>query len=559
MGLPDQVKVPYLEGYDFGIGVNLASGGPKNQAVAGQATPVGPAPGATVRFHVKRVNTTGEMEESLAISAEANYGCAAFGAGVSGRFAFAQSAKVQSSSLTMLITASVKLGFEQIDAPALTPTAASHADNPSLFGERYGNMFVRGISRGGLFAGYLRIDTGSSELSQSISAELSGSYGLFSAEAKSKFAAVQRKYRSELTIDMYHEGGPVDLHIAEVENPMELLRNVNEFLKSFAERPNEVAVPYSVTLAPLSIADGPNPPNQVDIEHAQDVIIFCAQRRSKLIDQLNTFQYIVDNPSRFDFSNGADIGQIRAAVENVQSDMALIRSCASRAMNSPASACFPEVFAEETQQQYPKTVVPDPLPTPKPVRTQHSTDKVEIFTHADYAADWQGIPGRSQKLEIGSYDDAKSQIMIGNDQISAVKVPEGLVMRGYEHAWFQGAFIDFTSDTPAVPMEWNDRISSLIVYHAEDGPPRIDYVVALDYQWSRPVLQLKVGKYPDLSTTTLGVSALSVLLIPAGLAVRLWEFPEYQGATIDLYGDTLVMPPGWDNRASSLEVFEYAL
>jgi hypothetical protein len=219
----------------------------------------------------------------------------------------------------MLVTATIKRAFQQIDEPTLTDQASQIADNQMVFAQRFGNMFVRGISSGGFFIGYMRIDTGSAELSNSISAELSGSYGLFSAEAEVKFREVQRKYRSELTIDMYHEGGPTNLQINSFEDPLELLRNLNLFLDSFETRPNQVAVPYSVTLAPLTIANGPLPPNEVDLQHAQDVLIFCARRRSVLTDQLNTFQYIVDNPTRFDISNGADLVKIRHAAETVQS------------------------------------------------------------------------------------------------------------------------------------------------------------------------------------------------------------------------------------------------
>ena len=74
-------------------------------------------------------------------------------------------------------------------------------------------MFVRGISRGGLFVGLLRIDTHSESDSESISSELQGSYGLFSADAEANFKKVQHNYRSEIFVQMYHEGGPTDLKI----------------------------------------------------------------------------------------------------------------------------------------------------------------------------------------------------------------------------------------------------------------------------------------------------------------------------------------------------------
>jgi hypothetical protein len=78
MRLPDQVKLPYSEGYDYGIGVNFATGGPKNKAISGFISPVEGAAGAIVRFLIKRVQTTNEMEQTLDIAATADYGVSAF-------------------------------------------------------------------------------------------------------------------------------------------------------------------------------------------------------------------------------------------------------------------------------------------------------------------------------------------------------------------------------------------------------------------------------------------------------------------------------------------------
>src|SRR2546429_8768175 len=88
---------------------------------------------------------------------------------------------------------------------------------------------------------------------------------------------------------------------------------------------------------------------------------------------------------------------------------------------------------------------------------------VTIYEHANFQ-------GRSQELTKGHYDNALGQISIGNDSLSSLKVPHGLVVRLYEHFLFRGAFIDFRNDTPAVPLPWNDRASSIIVYDEGQQP-----------------------------------------------------------------------------------------
>ena len=156
------ITVPYREGYDYGIGADLASGSPMGKVVAGAVSGVENAIGATVGFEISRIHSTSDLEKKLGIDVEASYGCGAFG-GVSARFNYATSSKIQSSSLFMAITASITLAFQSIDDPTLTPMAGEIINRTDVFSTRYGNMFVRGVGRGGLFVAVIQIDTSSSE------------------------------------------------------------------------------------------------------------------------------------------------------------------------------------------------------------------------------------------------------------------------------------------------------------------------------------------------------------------------------------------------------------
>jgi hypothetical protein len=327
---------------------------------------VAQAGGATVDIRIQRIETTSDLEKVLGVDAEASYGCGAFGAGVSARFSFAKNSKIQTSSLFMTVTAKVELAFLSIDDPALSSAAVEIFDRPDVFAEHYGSMFVRGIGRGGLFVGVLRIDTSSSKESEDISAALEGTYGLFSAKATTKFQEVQETHKSEIFIQMYHEGGPVDLTISNPQEPLQLVENASKFLQSFQSTPDQVARPYFVTIAPVTIAQGPPPMNAVDIQHAQDVIVFCAGQRSSMLDQLNLLTYIKDNQSKFDFSNGASVDALVKAVKDVQSDLDLVAACAGNAMDNPSEAKFPVDFAEGRGKSFPLTKMPEPMPQGAP-------------------------------------------------------------------------------------------------------------------------------------------------------------------------------------------------
>jgi hypothetical protein len=304
----------------------------------------GGALGDVTNFTITRIHDTSELESHLGISAEASYGCGAFG-GVSARFEFAKDRKIQSSSLFLAITATVELEFQSIDAPKVTRTAQEIMTLPDLFSRRYGNMFVRGIGRGGLFVGVIQINTSSAEDSQAISAELEGAYGLFSAEAGMKLSEVQRKYRSETYINVYHEGGPINLVMNDISNVEELYRMMREWLTSFQDHPEQNARPYYVTLAPIAIAEAPPPPNEADIQHAQDILMLCARERSKILDGLNLMDYIAQNASRYDFVAPTTPDHIVKAFVGYQADLDLVAATASQAMNDVKNAVTPAKFA----------------------------------------------------------------------------------------------------------------------------------------------------------------------------------------------------------------------
>jgi len=362
-----QIRVPWIPGYDVGVGADLASGSPMNSPVKPEATPVDQASGATIDLQIQRISSTEELERALGVDVEASYGCASFGPSMSARFSFAKNSKVQASSLFMSVTARVQLEFLSIDTPHLTDKAAEVIGDPGLFEARYGNMFVRGIGRGGLFVGVLRIDTGSSEESMNISAELEGSYGLFSAEAKTKFSEVQKRYKNEVFVRQYQEGGPKDLTIDDPTDPLRLLENANKFLAGFGgdqEAVAKVAVPFFVTLAPTTIAEGPLPPNPAEIQKAQDVLLFCARKRSALLDQLNMLEYITDNPGKFEFAAPVDAPAVQAAATKAQEDLLLLADCASAAIADRPSAKYPEQFATDKGRVFPGSAALSPMPKP---------------------------------------------------------------------------------------------------------------------------------------------------------------------------------------------------
>ena len=121
----------------------------------------------------------------------------------------------------------VELAFQSIDRPRLTSAAKQSATDPAKFSALDGNSFVRGMGRGGIFVGLLRVDTSSNEEAEKISSEVKGGLQLFSAEAKGKFEKVQSMATGDIAVTLHHEGGPTDLAVTEPTDPVALLETAN--------------------------------------------------------------------------------------------------------------------------------------------------------------------------------------------------------------------------------------------------------------------------------------------------------------------------------------------
>ncbi|MFJ6900541.1 hypothetical protein [Streptomyces hokutonensis] len=360
---PLDISVPNVRGYDFGVGVDRLSGTPMNQAVKPTPSPPHAGQGAVQSFDVSRVYTNRDLQSGLGIDLEASYGCATFGAGASARFSYMKESQVHSSCLFMTVTAAIHLADISIDESVLTQPARDITGRKDVFTARYGDMFCRACSRGGLFVGVMRIETQSSKDATSIEGSLRGSYGLFSAQAQAKFKSVTEQYNASVYCSLYAEGGP-ELKITDPSDPTVLLSNANAWMQAMHADPDTYARPYEWTLSPLSIAEAPLPDNEAQIQHAQDVLMFCARERTTLLDRLNLLEWIHDHPERFDWAGAVPPEQIQSAARSVQNDLDLVAQCASAAIDHPASALMPATYAaaQTPPTTYPAGVVPAPLP-----------------------------------------------------------------------------------------------------------------------------------------------------------------------------------------------------
>jgi hypothetical protein len=367
--MPAEMKLPHHETYKFGLGIDRVSGIAMNLVVEPTQTDPERAPGAQQSFKVSRVSSTEDLQQSLGIDIKASYGAASFGAGVSAQFSFATSSSVHKASLFLTITATIHFADESIGEVKLTQEAGSMIDNPQRFADRYGDMFLRARKRGGLFVGLLHVETFDETDASDIEGELQGSYGLFSADAKMKFQSVMTKHNASVYCTVYAEGGPA-IQIKDPTDPDGLLEQANTWMREMHDHPDENAVPYEWTAAPVTIAEGPLAPNSADLEHAQDVLQFCAQQRAELLDQLNLLNWWARHEDKYDWTDADPPEVIVKKAGLTQEDLDLISDCASHAIDHPGAAKMPADFAPTAT---PPTTYPQSLPLPKGPKAKPGT------------------------------------------------------------------------------------------------------------------------------------------------------------------------------------------
>ncbi|MFG3141651.1 hypothetical protein ACGFZA_36215 [Streptomyces sp. NPDC048211] len=517
-----QISVPHVGTYNFGVGVDRLSGTAMNLVVNPTTATPTDASGSSQSFEVSRVTSTHDLLEKLGVDVKASYGCAAFGAGISARFSFAQSSEVHSASLFMAITATIHLADLSIPECALTAPAAAMVDRPDVFVQRYGDMFARSCRRGGLFVGLIRVETFDDTESTAIEAELGGSYGFFSGEAATKFTKVTQDHKVNVYCKMHSEGGPA-LQLTDPADPAGLLNVANTWMQAMHDDPSKYSQPYEWTLAPISITEGPTPPNQEQIANAQEILKFCAEERTALLDQYNLLNWWVKHPDRYDWTGATPPAEVATAASGTQKDLDTVAACASQAIEHPASAKRPASYAAEIGTVYPAGLMPATPPAPRP-------GPATVYDQVSFA-------GHSQTLAPGKYDNASGNITIGNDAIRSVQLPAGMVMRLYEHFHFQGQFIDIR-ETTADLNQWAAKASSLAIYRDGEEPPRTTEVILIQLPnldtWDGPFWVFSAADGVQ-SAPTMAVRSAH---IPEGMVLTLFAGPGFTGAAVDFTQDT---------------------
>jgi hypothetical protein len=324
-------SVEYQPLMDYGLGVDTASADVRNKGVQGTPTQIGNAAGDTVTFEMTLISSIDDLQTSLGVSASANGSYGLFSA--SAKMNYSEQCHFQSNSVFLLVSASVSQAVTSIEQPVIDPAAAALLANgdTSDFQDRYGDMFVRGLTTGGEFYGVIEISTTSTSDQKTLSTSISGSFGLFGASGSVDSSFSNATQGRNVKVTCFIQGGQTFPLPTEVSD---LLTAVKAWPGTLASK----GVPYTALLADYNILVLPSPPNFIDLQNQKDVLANCASLRSEDLQTVNEIDYITQNQQQFIQPNMADLGIWR---NQLSADLNTIAAAASKALDDPKNAQLP--------------------------------------------------------------------------------------------------------------------------------------------------------------------------------------------------------------------------
>jgi hypothetical protein len=379
-GVAEQA-VPYTDGMDYGVGIDTPSGAHCNTGVLGEATTIPDTSGSIVDYSMRLVDTEEDLHTRLGISASASGGVGLFSA--SARLDFSKDCKFNSHSVFFVVRISVRLAFASIKAPMPSPTAIKMVEKPGLFRHQFGDMFVRGLRRGGVYFGVVEIRTTDATDQQNLSLDVSAAYGPFSAEGKFSESFTNVVKNRNINITVHQEGGDISPR----PTTLDQLQTVSS---NWASSVEHKAVAYGALLDTYDILDLPEPPTYIDLEHQKDVLARCAALRNQDWQLVNDVDYILGHPNQFE---AFDADALHKAQHDLGHDLEVIKDAASFALDHPRKAAFPQDL-NATALSLPRRLEGQPSEVPNLV-------VVPDFVHYDTDPGGQGsAPGILREAEV---------------------------------------------------------------------------------------------------------------------------------------------------------------
>ena len=173
------------------------------------------------------------------------------------------------------------------------------------------------------------------------------------------------------------------------------------------------------------------------------------------------------------------------------------------------------------------------------------SDQAVFYTDMNYG-------GAAIALSAGTYTRAQ---MIGNglpdDAISSFTIPTGYQVTFFWDDNFTGASITRSASEAWIGLEWNDKVTSLIVTRIAPEEQAVFYT---DATYGGKAVPLSPGNYTRAQMIAYGLpdDAVSSFTVPAGYQVTVYWDDNFSGSSLTRTVSEPWIGPDWNDKVTSL-------
>lgn len=333
----------YNQGFDFGVGVDESTGMPMGIAVKpGDIQPVTQAGGQNVSYNYSMIESVEDFYDALDVDVKANarymFGSA------SAKFEFSKSLQVNTQSIYVVGSCTVKNSFLQDMQPTLLPHAAAllSQGQTERFREANGDSFVRGFDNGGLIYIVISIRSSSKDEARKVGADVKAGVQ-FLVGGGSVSVSVDKVIKKssatcEFSVAMLQSGGK--------GNEASLTTTIEEAtarLKNFPDIVSRNPIPYRCLVASYKTLPLPDAPNFMDFKQQKRVLNEVAQLVIRYDATLNDLELVTNNIKAYEPIPPGKLDEWRNTLEK---DIDALYDAASHAVDNPKEAELPNIHSE---------------------------------------------------------------------------------------------------------------------------------------------------------------------------------------------------------------------
>jgi hypothetical protein len=331
----------FVDGMKPGHGINVLAGDHlPNIAVDGPITALPMAHGQTVTSKLVRIDDVSSLHKSLGIDVSASgfY----YGYSVNAKMKFANECNVNSHSTYLMVHIEVKNSFLSMDDPVLTSDALEllRTHKPERFRERFGDVFIAGMSTGGEYFALFEISGTSESEKEELSIDVEAAYqGLVvSAEIGVKIRSMTQSSHDHLEVSVFtFQMGGSD--VSHDTTPEQIMAKARNFAQSVS---GEFSVPYSVLPASYAALKRPDDAsNPIDIEFQRAALADAFKQRTEMQSLKNDVDYILLSDARhFDEFEPFDVPALTQARNQLAAQLDQNFRTASKCSNDAQQCTF---------------------------------------------------------------------------------------------------------------------------------------------------------------------------------------------------------------------------